>query len=710
MQIKKKMYTTVIITVLAISMILTAIPAAFAISITVPLPMGDTGSPGQMRMVSGTADTTGGLIEVYWDEVHAWTGTKGLIGQGYASGTIFTVVFFVPEVPYGPHDLICLDVEEDDSDAVTFNVIPAINIDPDVGLAGDTITVVGKGFHGNEYITMYYWDGSAYQTLTTSPLMPLCNNLGSFTCTFVIPADAANLADNIVAEDESLATGPATLDVGPYITVTPDEGLAGSSVTVDGRGFTSNGLVDIEWLIGGSYIIVSADVSISAAGLFTTTFSVPSLPPPTAPGDDYTIRATDSGSPAVVELTTFTLVEEATITLLPPAGKVTTSVQVTGTWFTPNKLVTVTFDGTSVGTTLSNSATGAWTVTFLVPEVATGPYTVTGTDARGVTDSATFMVVIDMLTVQTRATEYYQGDLLSLYTWSNVPLLYDIEWEITDTSGNIYIYGYIDTYDWDMIGPANYMVPYYRIRTSTFWNNMLPDDALTGTWNFTAYNYGTGAIVDTNLFTVSAKPDMQDVIDEIDECCANMSDLLDDLESTITGVVTNSKGELTALINTKAGPITTKLDAVGPKLQAIEDTAVIIATMLGEVQVDLAALDLTAMGVDITAIKGDVATIKTNIGTVTTNVATLDAKVTVLAGDVATVSTTLGTLEGTVTAIDGKVATVDTSVGTIKADVSDILAKPDVDMTPVWIAVVLSLIAAIAAIFAVVTIRQKIAG
>jgi hypothetical protein len=238
----------------------------------------------------------------------------------------------------------------------------------------------------------------------------------------------------------------------------------------------------------------------------------------------------------------------------------------------------------------------------------------------------------------------------------------------------------------------------------------IPSDAPTGVWNFTCYDYYSSAILDTNLFTVSVKPSMQTVIDEIDECCANMSTLLDALEATITGVVTNAKGELTALINTKAGQITTKLDPLMPKLQGIEDTAVIIATMLGEVQVDIAALDLGSMGVDITAIKGDLATIKTNIGTVTTSVATLDAKVVALSGDVATVSTTLGTLEGKVTAIDGKIATVNTSVGTLQADVSDIKAKPDVDMTPVWIAVVLSLIAAIAACFAVVTIRQKIAG
>jgi len=115
---------------------------------------------------------------------------------------------------------------------------------------------------------------------------------------------------------------------------------------------------------------------------------------------------------------------------------------------------------------------------------------------------------------------------------------------------------------------------------------------------------------------------------------------------------------------------------------------VLLTTDVDDIQIDLAALDLTvldALGVEITAIAGDVATIKSNIGTVTTAVSNLDAKVTALSGDVATVSTTLGTLTGKVTSIEGDIATIDTDVGTIQADVSDI--KP-ADMTPAWIAVV----------------------
>jgi archaellum component FlaC len=691
MQMNKKIYTTLIITVLTLSMVLTVVPAALAITIDT-FPMGNTGAPGDLRMVAGTADTVGGLIQVFMDEVHDWDGETGFLGQGYAPGGSYSIAFFVPEVPGGPHNIIVLDVEEDSSSAATFTILSGITIDPDVGLVGDTISVQGEAFNPGEYITMYYWDGTAYQTLTTSPLMPLTNSKGTFTCTFAIPADAANAADNIMAEDETGFTAYATLDVGPYITVTPEHGLADSSVTVQGRGFTANGLVDIEWLIGGSYITVSNDVTISAGGTFTTSFAVPLLPSPIPPGTDYTIRATDNGSPAVVELTTFTLIETAAITLTPNFGHIGTSVQVDGTWYTPNELVTVTFDGDVVGSTVSDAVDGSWSVTFLVPEVINGPHTVNATDAEGVTDAATFTITSFALAVTTRATQYYQGDIISLYTASNEPLTFDVYWEITDLNGVAFDDGYILSGDWNMISPGNYMVPYYYASSS-----MLPSDAVLGTWNFTAYNAATMAIVDTNLFTVVAIPTQQDVLDK-----------LDDLEGTIQDIVTTSEGTIKALINTKSGQIMTSLDAIGPQLQAITDTAVIIATDVGEVKTDIASLDLGTMGVDITAIKNDVATIKTNIGTVDTAVSNLDAKVSSVQGDIATVQTTLGTLEGKITSIEGTTATIQTDVGTLQADVADVPSK--VDMTPAWIAVVLALIAAIAAIFAVITIRQKIAG
>ncbi|MGF3498013.1 MAG: hypothetical protein ACQXXL_00055 [Candidatus Methanosuratincola sp.] len=112
----------------------------------------------------------------------------------------------------------------------------------------------------------------------------------------------------------------------------------------------------------------------------------------------------------------------------------------------------------------------------------------------------------------------------------------------------------------------------------------------------------------------------------------------------------------------------------------------------------------------LVSIEDDIATIQTDLGTVKTSISSLDAKVVALQGDVATIQTTLGTLSGKVTAIEGNVATIKTDVGTIKADVSSVMGFLPVDMTPVWIAVVLALIAAIASIYAIVVIRSKIAA
>ncbi len=125
----------------------------------------------------------------------------------------------------------------------------------------------------------------------------------------------------------------------------------------------------------------------------------------------------------------------------------------------------------------------------------------------------------------------------------------------------------------------------------------------------------------------------------------------------------------------------------------------------------------SSLDAKLVAIEDDVATVQTTLGTMQTSIDNLDAKVVALQGDVATVQTILGQINGTVTAINGNVATIETDVGTIKADVSAVKADTSsmkgflpVDMTPVWIAVVLALIAAIASIYSIVVIRSKIAA
>jgi hypothetical protein len=303
-------------------------------------------------------------------------------------------------------------------------------------------------------------------------------------------------------------------------------------------------------------------------------------------------------------------------------------------------------------------------------------------------------------TITLRGTTYYPGDTISFNIFTTDGFTAGPDVTIRDPTGATWWTG---TWPMTASGPS-WSVLYQDQLFGVDEHAMLPADAPLGTWNWTIAYTGTttGANTATGLFTVAALPNMQTVLDALAE-----------MKAQVEGVITTSTGQITALINTKSGQIMTDVSALDPKLQGIEDTVIIIATMLGEVQMDIADLDLSALntlGVDITSIKNDVATVRTNIGTVQTAVSNLDPVIGALAGQNAEIQTTLGTLDGKIVAVDGKVATVQTSVGTLQADISDVGADLPVDMTAVWIAVVLSLVAAIAAIFAVITIRQKIAG
>jgi hypothetical protein len=137
---------------------------------------------------------------------------------------------------------------------------------------------------------------------------------------------------------------------------------------------------------------------------------------------------------------------------------------------------------------------------------------------------------------------------------------------------------------------------------------------------------------------------------------------------------------------------------------------------------DIIAGKLNALNAVITSIQGDVATIKTDVGTIKADVAAIKPVVTEIKDGVATINTALGDLKGVVITINGNVATIMTDVGTIKADVSTVKSgvedvksgisgvRGDVSgvMYAVIAAVILSLIAAVAAIYSVMSIRKAL--
>jgi len=617
---------------------------------------------GDVITVSGTGGTPGGEVKVAWDSisnVKATTTASSVTPYGWQA------TFTVPEDVVGSHGIVIKDVESSTTAATTITIYPKLTLTPDKGLVGDTISLKGTGFLDSSHINIWStkWPTTLDGEVETSPTSVSSNTLGSFTCTFKIPTeidevDMTNGGKTIYAYDEDDNIGFATLTIGPYITVTPTKGYMETTVTVKGRGFTTDPAdetVDIRWYKSttpSEYVTVVDDLDIGSDGSFTVTFEIPLVTDPVAPGTEYTVQAIDSYDPVNIKPTaTFTVIKAPKIVLDPKSGEVGDEVEVTGEWFTASKKVTMTF-GTAALTTSPSSFTtetdGSFICTFDVPDVAEGSYTVKATDESGVSATYTFKVILAVTVIKTRATKYMQGDIVSVYgNCTEAPE--DTFLVITDPEGVLFDSIHIEEGDWIQDEDTDmYTLPYFF--TSEYWEH-LPADASLGTWNFTAYetwDYYDGGedILDSNLFTVVASS-MQTILD--------------------------------------------RLDTINAKIVAIDADVATIKTDVGTIKVDVAAIKPV-----VTAIDGNVATIKTDVGTIKGQIVTIVA-------DVATVKTDVGTVKASVASI------ATTATGT-KTAADATKAALDGMTTIIYVAVIFSLIAAIAAAFSVYQINKKIAG
>ena len=191
----------------------------------------------------------------------------------------------------------------------------------------------------------------------------------------------------------------------------------------------------------------------------------------------------------------------------------------------------------------------------------------------------------------------------------------------------------------------------------------------------------------------------------LSESLETLTAKLNSLNATIAGLITTSKGELLVKIDTAIGAITTKLDSLNANLIAINGTAVTIQTDIGLIKADL--LELKPK---IVAIQGDIVTIKTDAGIIKANVTLIKPMITQIKDGIATVKTDIGEIKGKVVSIDGNIATLITDAGIIKADASHIkssLQEMPIISIAIYLAVILSLIAAITSTYTAIATKEK---
>jgi len=453
---------------------------------------------GDKLRVSGTANTLGGLVKVYWDSVKDWDGTtgSGYLAETYAVGTSYSVEITIPAGIYGNHYVIVKDIEASVTASKAIAVNPKIVLSPTAGIPLDTITVTGTGFGNAETITIAGLSG-----LVTVPSTVTTTALGSFTASFVIPTGSTT-ATITATGVTSGGSATATLTIGTVITLTPKTGLPGTTVTVAGRAFTPSSTVDITW---GDILLLVSDYPTDSSGAFTTTITVPTG----LTAYEYTITATDAKTPTPLHAhAVFTLTGVTAITLSPKSGLSGTPVIVTGDWFTKSKTVTIYLDGVSVGTTTAGaSAPYSISKTITIPVATTfGAHIIKAMDSEGVSATATFTVAERITVIETRSTTYMPGDTISFNIHSTVEFRKvgadDIVIKIYDP--NDYLFWDVNWAPKEDVATDTWVVPYSAQIASVL---TLPSDAKAGLWKWNATYYLKDVVtkvVKTGSFTVKA--------------------------------------------------------------------------------------------------------------------------------------------------------------------------------------------------------------
>ncbi|HAW50244.1 TPA: hypothetical protein DCX16_04785, partial [bacterium] len=218
-----------------------------------------------------------------------------VIGNGYGLGTTvriefgttvtitttttdkhgtFSTTFIVDTQPGNTRVITARDLGPNPSLVATsvFNVQGKIaKVFPLSGKPGDTVTIEGWGYDGT--ITVDF--GTSY-TITTTYI----ENSGTFTITFIVNTQPYGSKAITVSDIDT--TGISSLDivtwfkvVGKVILVSPQSGVVGSYVTIEGCGYGTNTTIRIDF---GTQQTITTTVSDDIDGTFSTTFIIDTQP------------------------------------------------------------------------------------------------------------------------------------------------------------------------------------------------------------------------------------------------------------------------------------------------------------------------------------------------------------------------------------------------------------------------------------------------
>ena len=314
--------------------------------------------------------------------------------------------FTVPEKAAGAYTITALGTLSGKTFTGTFTVAtPTLTLTPSLAVPGSTFTLGGTNWNlGGKYNVTFNGVNLVTSTATVGTPAAYNSTIGT-SPTPISSIDAATaVVPNLpvgtytVTATDGINSASANFVIpAPQIRLVPTSGPVGKVVTVQGAGFSRDGLVQI--FFGGQLL---TSTTADAIGNLTT-IVMPSLSLP-AKTTQITIPDNAAGaySVIVVDVTTGQSSNAATYTISSPTIKVApasgpsgTNLVINGTNFKVGATVTIKFNGTTIFTTGATDASGAFANTTtgqaVVPNMVAGSYPVTATDGAN-TASATFTV------------------------------------------------------------------------------------------------------------------------------------------------------------------------------------------------------------------------------------------------------------------------------------------------------------------------------
>ncbi|HLM92134.1 MAG TPA: hypothetical protein VK424_08865 [Thermoplasmata archaeon] len=305
-----------------------------------------TGIVGASVAAVGTGFDSSASYTLLWDAgAQLCAGTTNAVGE-------FSCTFAVPYATAGVHSAGAN--EGSILFLAGFTVLPSLLLAPTSGPVGSASSAIGAGFAGSVGVTVT-WD--AISTLCTGNT----NSTGAFSCGFTVPSSPAG-AHNISAT-QSLNRANASFVVTPKVTLSPNSGIVGTSVTLTGAGFDGSTPFSVLW--NSSIALCSA--STSPSGGLNCTFFVPAT--------HYGLVTITTREGTYSPTATFTV--GVSLLISPTTGVVGTSANATGSGFEADAAYTVSWDtGAALCAGVTNSL-GGFTCPFTIPNGRGGAHTVT---------------------------------------------------------------------------------------------------------------------------------------------------------------------------------------------------------------------------------------------------------------------------------------------------------------------------------------------